>query len=141
MRAIIFALLLALGSWLCATAAHAEGNLDINTPAISQFKTRMAERHPQLLPWYQAGALGLAKDGTVVLHNADAVPLAQRQALNRLLAAENSDRAGLYREIARANGNPGWETDIRATFAQRWVEHAPRGWWVQNTTGAWQQKQ
>jgi uncharacterized protein YdbL (DUF1318 family) len=58
----------------------------------------------------------------------------------RLTAADNEDRAALYREIARVNGNPGWEKDIRATFAQRWIDRAPANWWVQNATGAWQQK-
>lgn len=135
-RIIVF-----LCAWLLATSALAQSNLDINTPAITQFKTSMSQRHPQLLPWYQAGAIGLAKDGTVLLRDPGAVPLAQRQAVTKLVAVENADRAGLYREIARANGNPGWEPDIRATFAQRWVEHAPAGWWVQNPTGAWQQKQ
>ena len=123
-----------------ALAAAAQGNLDISSLAIDQFKTSMTQRHPQLLPWYQAGAIGLAKDGSVALRDPDAVPLAQRQSVTRLVAGENADRAGLYREIARANGNPAWEPDIRATFAQRWVERAPAGWWVQNATGTWQKK-
>lgn len=123
-----------------ALAAGAQGNLDISSMAIDQFKTSMAKRHPQLLPWYQAGAIGLAKDGSIVLRDPDAVPLAQRQAVTILVAGENADRAGLYREIARANGNPAWEPDIRATFAQRWAERAPAGWWVQNATGTWQRK-
>ncbi|MBU1235886.1 MAG: YdbL family protein [Gammaproteobacteria bacterium] len=122
------------------TAAFAQGNLEINTPAIDNYKSSMGQRHAQLTPWYQSGAVGLAKDGTVFLRDPGAVPLAQRQAVSRLVAAENADRAGLYREIARANGNPGWEPDIRATFAQRWANRAPAGWWVQSATGIWQQK-
>jgi uncharacterized protein YdbL (DUF1318 family) len=129
-----------LCGWLPAASALAQSNLDISTPAISQFKSAMSQRHAQLLPWYQSGVVGLAKDGTVELREAGAVPLAQRQTVTTLVAAENADRAGLYREIARANGNPGWEPDIRATFAQRWADRAPAGWWVQNATGVWQQK-
>jgi uncharacterized protein YdbL (DUF1318 family) len=131
---------LLLCGWLLAASAFAQSNLDINTPAITQFKSGMSQRYAQLLPWYQSGAVGLAKDGTVLLREPNAVPLDQRQAVTKLVAAENADRTGLYREIARANGNPGWEPDIRATFAQRWAEHAPAGWWVQNATGIWQQK-
>ncbi|MBK6676092.1 MAG: DUF1318 domain-containing protein [Rhodocyclaceae bacterium] len=134
----LFVILLA---WVLAGAALAQGNLDIDTPAIAQFKAAMAQRHAQLLPWYQSGAVGLARDGGVVLREPGAVPLAQRQAVAALLAGENADRTGLYREIARANGNPAWEADIRATFAQRWVERAPAGWWVENATGIWRQKQ
>lgn len=133
-------LVIIICGWLLAASALAQGNLDISTPAIGQFKTGMSQRHAQLLPWYQNGAIGLARDGSVVLRDPGAVPLAQRQAVTALVAGENADRAGLYREIARANGNPGWEPDIRATFAQRWVDRAPAGWWVQNATGAWQQK-
>jgi uncharacterized protein len=133
-------LLFLLCALLMATTAAAQGNLEISTPAIGQFKSSMGARHSQLLPWYEAGAVGLARDGTVTLREPGAVPLAQRQAVNALVAGENADRAGLYREIARANGNPGWEPDIRATFAQRWADRAPAGWWVQSATGAWQQK-
>lgn len=123
-----------------ATAALAQGNLEIDTPAIGQLKSSMAGRFAQLKPFLESGAVGLARDGSVVLRDANAVPLAQRQAATSLVAAENADRAALYREIARANGNPAWEADIRATFGQRWIDRAPAGWWVQNATGAWQQK-
>ena len=123
-----------------ATAVFAEGNLDVNSPAIDQLKASMSARHAQLKAYYENGALGLGNDGGVTLRDAGAVPLAQRQNLTRLAAAENEDRAALYREIARVNGNPGWEKDIRATFALRWIDRAPAGWWVQNVTGAWQQK-
>lgn len=133
-------LLVILVAWAFAGLAAAQGDLDINTPAIAQFKAGMAQRHAQLLPWYESGAIGLTRDGGVLLREPGAVPLAQRQSVTTLVAGENADRTGLYREIARANGNPGWEPDIRATFAQRWVDRAPAGWWVQNATGIWQQK-
>ncbi|HTY99281.1 MAG TPA: YdbL family protein [Rhodocyclaceae bacterium] len=133
--------LLLLLALLTAFAARAQSNLDISTPAIEQLKHSMAARFPQLKPFLDAGAVGLSRDGAVVLRDSDAVPLAERQAATNLVAAENIDRAGLYRELARANGNPAWEADIRATFGQRWIERAPKGWWVQNATGSWQQKQ
>ena len=120
--------------------AFAEGNLDVDSPAIAQLKASMTARHTQLKPFFESGAVGLANDGSIVLREAGAVPLAQRQNVARLTAADNDDRAAMYREIARVNGNPGWEKDIRATFAQRWIDRAPAGWWVQNASGAWQQK-
>lgn len=132
---------LAITLWLFAAAAFAQqGNLDVNSPAITQLKSSMAERHRALEPYYISGAVGLARDGTVALRDPAVVPLAQRQAATRLVATENEDRAALYREIARINNNPAWETDIRATFAQRWIDRAPAGWWVQSATGAWQKK-
>lgn len=123
-----------------AGGAMAQGNLEINTPAITQLSNAMQSRFAQLSPLFAAGAIGLANDGTVRLRDANAVPLARRQAVTALIAAENADRAALYREIARANGKPEWEQDIRATFAQRWVDKAQPGWWVQSPGGEWRRK-
>lgn len=125
---------------LVSGAVLAQSNLEVNTPAIAQIKSAMATRHTQLASHYASGALGLARDGTVQLRDANAVPLAQRAAVQSAVAAENGDRAALYREIAKANGNPAWESDIRATFAQRWSDKAQAGWWVQNAQGAWVKK-
>ena len=122
-----------------AFAAHAQGNLEIDTPAIAALKASMQQRHAQLAPMYASGAVGLAADGTVAFRDASVVPLAQRGGLNALVAAENADRAALYREIARANNHPEWEGDVRRTFAQRWIERAQAGWWVQQG-GKWVKK-
>ncbi len=119
---------------------HAQANLEANTPAIVQLKGSMQGRYTQMEPFFASGAVGLARDGSVQLRDAAAVPLAQRQAVNTLVAAENADRAALYREIARANSKPEWEQEIRATFAQRWIDKAPGGWWVQDARGTWQRK-
>ena len=121
-------------------AAFAQGNLEINTPAITSLKSAMQARHGQLAPYYGSGAVGIARDGSIVLRDANAVPLAQRQAVTGLVAAENSDRAALYREIARANGHPEWEAEVRSTFGQRWADKAQPGWFVQNASGQWSQK-
>ncbi|RLJ65107.1 YdbL family protein [Sulfurisoma sediminicola] len=135
MRSAFAFLLLAFSALVMA-----QGNLEVNTPAISQVKSAMTSRHAQLAPHYASGALGLARDATVQVRDANAIPLAQRGAVQSAVAAENSDRATLYREIAKANGNPAWEADIRATFAQRWIDKAQPGWWVQNAQGAWVKK-
>ena len=126
---------------LGATAlAAAQANLEINTPAVAAIQKSMQERHAQLLPLYSSGAVGLTRDGNVALRDANAVPLAQRGQVNALIAAESQDRAALYREIARANARPEWESDIRATFAQRWIEKAQPGGYYQNTGSAWVRK-
>jgi uncharacterized protein len=122
------------------SASFAQANLEINTPAIAALKRSMQERHVQLAPFYASGAIGLARDGTVAVRDATAVPLAQRAQLQALVGAENQDRAALYREIARANSRPEWENDIRATFAVRWIERAQPGWYVQSPAGAWVRK-
>lgn len=118
----------------------AQANLEINTPAIAALQASMQQRHGQLAGFYASGAVGLTRDGNIALRDANAVPLPQRQQVNSLIAAENQDRAALYREIARANGKPEWENDIRATFAQRWIQKAQPGWYYQNAGGVWTRK-
>lgn len=118
----------------------AQANLEINTPAIAALQASMQQRHGQLAGFYASGAVGLTRDGNIALRDANAVPLPQRQQVNSLIAAENQDRAALYREIARANGKPEWENDIRSTFAQRWIQKAQPGWYYQNAGGAWTRK-
>jgi uncharacterized protein YdbL (DUF1318 family) len=66
--------------------------------------------------------------------------LKDRNRVKKLVADENRDRNGLYREIARANGHPEWEPDIRNTFARVWVEESRPGIWYQDAGGQWQRK-
>ncbi|WP_333840567.1 YdbL family protein [Pelomicrobium sp.] len=125
---------------LVTVGSQAQMDLEINTPAIAALKESMQKRHAQLAPHYASGAVGLTQDGLVALRDANAVPLPQRAAVNALITAENQDRLALYREIARANGHPEWEQDIRATFAQRWIDKAQPGWWYRRPDGTWARK-
>jgi uncharacterized protein YdbL (DUF1318 family) len=69
------------------------------------------------------------------------VPLAERAVVKRLVAEDNRDRSTLYAEIAKANGHPEWEADIRGIFARRWIERgAQPGWFYQDASGSWKQK-
>ena len=125
---------------LCFSAAVlAQADIEINTPGVVALKQSMQARHAQLAAFYASGAVGLTADGLVALRDASAVPLSARQTVNGLVSAENQDRKALYAEIARANGHPEWETEIRSTFAQRWIQRAQAGWWVQSA-GGWTQK-
>lgn len=125
---------------LVVPAAEAQADLDISSPAIRRLIASMESRHAQLEPHYASGAVGLTADGLVELRDANAVPLAERNAARKLVADENADRNSLYREIAAANGNPSWEPDIRSTFAQRWIAKARSGWWYRDAAGGWKQK-
>ena len=122
-----------------ALNVFAAADLEVNTPGINTIKQSMQARHAQLAPHYNSGTVGLTEDGLVALRDAGDVPLAQRQAVNALVAAENNDRNALYAEIANANGHPEWQAEIRSTFAQRWIQRAQPGWWVQSG-GGWEQK-
>jgi uncharacterized protein len=120
--------------------ANAQADLNIATPVVKQLTQSMEARHPQLKKYYDSGAIGLTRDGLVEVRDQNAIPLPERNAARKLVADENADRANLYREIASANGHPEWETDIRKTFAERWIERASASWYVQDAGGQWKQK-
>lgn len=127
--------------WLIPVAQAQDVNIDINTPAVRTIRDRMRQRQQsQLAPFFGSGAVGFTNDGLIQVRDRSAVSLAQRNQLNQLVSAENNDRKAIYREIAVANGHPEWEGRIRATFARRWIELAPGGWYYQDAAGNWQQK-
>jgi uncharacterized protein len=135
-----YVVVLALLSVFGAHAAQ-EANLTIDTPAIAALRKGLRDNFQQLRPLFENGAVGLTRDGNVALRDASGIPLAQRGQVNSLIAQSNQDRAALYREIAIANGRPEWENDIRATFAQRWIDRSRPGWYYQDASGAWVKKQ
>ena len=101
----------------------------------------MNARHSQSLqPYWNSGAIGLTADAMVEVRDLGSVPLPERTRLRKLVSDENADREALYREIARANGHPDWEDQIRATFAERWIAKANRGWYFRDSKGNWQRK-
>jgi len=120
--------------------AHAKADISVNTPAIRQLQASMEKRHQKLAPYYKSGAVGMTRDGEITLRDQKQVPMKDRNAVKGLVSKENRDRSALYKEIAKANGHPEWEAEIRSTFATRWVSNAPGGWWYQNKQGAWKQK-
>lgn len=120
--------------------AQAQPDITIKTPAIQAIQARMASRFDaQLRAGFDAGALGFAGDGTIVVRDASKLALKDRVAVNQAVADDNRDRKAVYREVAVANGHPEWEGQIREVFARQWVSSARPGWWYQSG-GAWKQK-
>ncbi|HKJ18109.1 MAG TPA: YdbL family protein [Xanthomonadales bacterium] len=118
--------------------AHAQADIEINTPQINAIKARMAQRQQNSLnDMFDAGAIGFTRDGLVAIRDRSAVSLQDRRSLEAVVADENRDRKAVYREIAVANGHPEWEGDIQETFAKEWVQKARRGWYYQNASGNW----
>jgi len=114
-------------------------DINITTPAINALTSAMTNRHQDLKEFYSSGAVGMDSNGLIDIRDAKAVDLKQRNAVKKLVSEENRDRNALYAEIARANGHPEWEEEIRKTFARRWVANAPGGWWYKGSDG-WTQK-
>jgi uncharacterized protein YdbL (DUF1318 family) len=125
---------------LVPTAHAADANIDIDTPAIRALRTSMQRRQGSLAAYYRSGAIGFDNAGNVTARDLAAVPLAERNRLKKLVAEENSDRQRLYREIAKANGHPEWESKVRSTFAAVWAQEAPAGYWYQGQDGRWLQR-
>ena len=125
---------------LVVPSAQAAANIEVNSPAVRQIVVRMERRFDSLRPFVESGAVGLTNDAMMVVRDLNAVPLPQRNQVRQLVADENTDRAALYQEIARANSHTEWEDEIRSTFAARWVANARPGWWYQNRSGQWVQR-
>ena len=126
--------------WFIAPAVAAEPDIDIQSPAVRSITAGMEKRHTVLAAHYASGAIGMTADGRIAVRDLNAVALRERSRVQQLVAEENADRDALYAEIARANGHPEWEADIRATFARRWVANAPTGWWYRDAAGGWKKK-
>ncbi|MEP6908420.1 MAG: YdbL family protein [Pseudoxanthomonas sp.] len=121
--------------------AQESADISIKTPAIQAIQARMATRFSaELRAGFDAGALGLTRDGMVEVHDASKLALKDRVAMTQAVADDNRDRKAVYREVAVANGHAEWEGQIRGIFAQQWIASARSGWWYQDTGGAWKQK-
>ena len=126
--------------WLVAPAQAQQADIDVSTPAIQAITSSLSQRAPQMDSFFNAGAIGMGANGLIQVRDLGAAPLSDRNRLRQLVAADNQDWNALYREVAKANGHPEWEDEIRATFARRWVAKAKSGWWYQGPGGNWQQK-
>ena len=133
--------LVALVLGLSTVHAQVEPDLEVSTPAVVLLKKSMGNRFIQLKPHLDAGDIGLTHDGVIALRDAATVELKALLVLDALIVAENKDRATLYREIARANGRPEWESNLRATFGQRWISRMPPGWFYRDEKGQWLKKE
>jgi uncharacterized protein YdbL (DUF1318 family) len=120
-----------------APAEAADVNVDISSPPVKKIRDSMAARHKQLAPYYTSGAIGLTQDALIEVRELSAVPLQERNTVRKLVADENADRQALYREIARANGHPEWEGDIRQVFAKRWINKKQANWYYVGPDGQW----
>ncbi|HET7223141.1 MAG TPA: DUF1318 domain-containing protein [Rhodanobacteraceae bacterium] len=124
-----------------AYAAESQPNLDIRTPSIQAIEARMRDRFHSIMKGLLAsGAVGFTHNGDVAIRDASKIPLAQRAQASQAVAAENADRAQLYKQIAIANGHPEWAQRMRESFAKQWISRAHAGWYYQDASGNWQRK-
>lgn len=121
--------------------AQDAANIDVSSAEIRAITAAMQARFVELERFFATGVIGLTADGLVEIRDANAAALADRARVRQLVAEDNRDRNALYGEIARANGRPEWEPDIRRIFAKRWVERGAKpGWYFKDAAGNWNQR-
>ena len=136
----VLVLALAAGLRSAPSTAQSDTTFEISSTAITSLSKSMSNRFLKLKPHLDSGAIGLTHDGILALRATSSIDVAGLLALDVLIVEENKDRATLYREIARANDRPEWESDLRTTFGKRWVARMPEGWFYRNEGGQWSQK-
>ena len=140
-------LLRGLGSalaWIGPAEARAQdrkADIEVSTPAIRALKQQMKARFPELSAFFHGGSLGESNMGLLEARDTQSLSLGDRARLRRLLEAENADRMGLYKEIARANNFAEEQVEtIQKLFANSWRSQAEAGTWIQDDRGAWARK-
>lgn len=129
-----------VGGFLISDAsAQSDIDFDKPSPEKNALENSLAARFPSLRPYLDSGAIGLTDAGLLEFRDRNLVPLRERNNVVQLVAAQNNDWNALYAEIARLNGHPEWQDNIRRTFAQRWVSKADQGWFYREG-GSWKQK-
>ncbi len=139
--ATVVRLILALS--ICATLAHGEEpsvDLEASTPAIVKIKARMAARDAKLEAYKNSGEAGEGLTGLAEARAVSSLDLAARKTLHDVLAAENEDRAALFRELALANRLAD-AAPVIAAYARARRAAAPPEHWVRNPQSKeWVQK-
>jgi len=120
--------------------AHAQQDIDINTPEIRAIRESIKGRSSSIIPYMDSGHIGLGHDGLLKLRTADGLDLRARAEANRLINADNNDRNRLYAAIARANGFPDRVDETKSIFAESWRREARSGWYIENAGGSWSRK-
>ncbi len=125
------------------SSAWAQNPATVENATIRSIKSRLAQRHGQLEPFYRSGAAGLDNQGFIAYRQSAAkgLPLPDQANLRRLVDADNADRRQLYSEIAKAMNLPGSQVgQVQKVFANVWRSKAGAGWYVQSDSGSWSQK-
>ena len=137
MQALVAGLLLMGAS---TTSAQDEAYFDVHSPSVMAIRKSLVERHALLKGHFEAGVIGFTHDGLIAMREPGKLAREIRARIELLVVEDNRDRGTLYREIARANGRPDWESQLQSVFAARWISRAPVGWYYRNGSGPWIKK-
>ena len=116
-------------------------NLDIGTPPVIVVKHALAQRHSRLIRFYEAGVMGIDKDGMVKIRDYSKLGNhTLRITAEKTVDQENPDRMSLIYAIAEAHGGKAAIPAVRELQVKRWKEQVKSGWWLQDDNGNWYQK-
>jgi len=121
-------------------SAYAQQDIDVSTPEIRAIRTSLKERSGKLFPYFDAGNVGVGRDGLLKVRTTEGLDLKGRAEVQQLVSAENADRQRLYKEIARANGFPDKADEVQQIFADTWRDKAGKGWYIEQSGGGWEKK-
>jgi hypothetical protein len=115
-------------------------NLDIGTPPVIVVKHSLAQRTSRLVRFYEAGEIGLGKDGFIYMRDGVKLHLAKRQIAEKLIDVENQERRALIQALADSNGRRDAEPEIWELMRARWHQQWKSGWWLRDAEGKWSKK-
>jgi uncharacterized protein YdbL (DUF1318 family) len=121
-------------------SAYAQQDIDVSTPEIRAIRTSLKERSGKLFPYFDAGNVGVGRDGLLKVRTTEVLDLKGKAEVQQLVSAENADRRRLYKEIARANGFPDKADEVQQIFADTWRDKAGKGWYIEQSGGGWERK-
>jgi uncharacterized protein YdbL (DUF1318 family) len=106
---------------LASSNAWADEVTTVSNPTIRALKEKMKARYAQMKPFYQKGMLVEGGNGYVSMGNTEGLGLKEKRDLKTLVDSENSDRATLYKEVAKAlKIDPSQVDRIAKIFAGEW---------------------
>lgn len=121
------------------TGAEAANMPEIRSAAISVHTlTRgLRFRATVLMRLLDAGALGVAHDGTLVTRSG-LPPKYDAGEILSLLNSDNEDRRSLADKLAQLNGlPPSSKGAVTEVLSRAWRTGAKPGWWVEQSPGEW----
>lgn len=122
-------------------AAYAQQETTVSNPAIRALKDQSANNLAALMPFFNAGNVGLTNTGLVEIRDEASLSLQDKAALRKLVKDDNDVRMKLYAEVAKAlNIEASQIMKIQKIFAQSRIDAAPAGWWTQKDDGTWVKK-
>jgi len=102
---------------------------ELDSPRIREIAKTLKQRHPKLQALKKKSVAGEDNQGYVALRNADRFAEPEdKNAAQKLIAAENADRKELYKEIARLNEEHGVTLSmVERIYARKRLERAEPG--------------